>query len=103
VGDRLQFPLGERLLGEDRLGVTEQRLARVGQAGPASGALEQRHAGPALERRHLLGDCRLCVSQRLGRGRQRTQPGHLTKHPEVTKLKHKLSLERFRTDLDLTL
>ena len=93
AGDRLKLALGDRLLGDNRVGVTEQRLAGVGESDPAGRAIEQRHAGAALECRHLLGDRRLRVGECLGGGRERAEPGDLAEDLQVAQLKHKLSLE----------
>ena len=93
TGDRFQLSLGEGLLGEDRLGVAKQRVASVGEAHAAGGPFEQRHSRAALERRHLLGDGRLGVGERLGGGRQGAEAGDLAEDLQVPELEHKQSLE----------
>ena len=84
----------ERRLGglqprEDALGVADERLARRGQADPARVALEQRHAGFGLERGDLLGDRRLRVGERVGRGRERAAVGDLVEDLQPGHVKHK--------------
>ena len=92
-GDRLQLSLGEGLLGEDRLGVTKQRIAGIGETHATGGPFEQRHARTALERRHLLGDGGLRVGERLGGCRQGAEAGDLAEDLQVPQLEHKHSLE----------
>ena len=59
--------LGMLGLGQDRLGVDQERAAGVGQADAARMAHEQRRVDLALERADLLAERRLLDVQLLGR------------------------------------
>ena len=58
AGDGGEVGLGERRALEQRVGVLDERERRVGEPDAAAGALEQAHAGLALEHGELLGDGR---------------------------------------------
>jgi hypothetical protein len=68
AGDRVQLGLCRGEPREHHVGVVDQRPARVRQVDAAAGAVDERGAGAALERGDLLGDGRLRVGERLGRG-----------------------------------
>ena len=65
-GGRGEVGLGERRALEQRVGVPDEHQRGVGQPHAAAGALEQRHAGLALEHRELLRDGRRRELQRVG-------------------------------------
>src|SRR5213079_597089 len=68
VDHRADVGLGRVQPGDDRLGMAEDELARLGQVDRAwaAGALDQLGAGDLLEGRDLLADRRLGVAE-LGR------------------------------------
>ena len=69
------FRLGDA--PEDRVGVSEQQLARVGQPRTLAVAFDEHRARFALERRDLLADRRLRVRQRVGGRGERSVPREL--------------------------
>jgi hypothetical protein len=62
---------------EDALGVTGERHARVGEAHPPAGALQQRCSECSFEGRELLGDRAGGVAQRAGGSAHRAVPAQL--------------------------
>ena len=86
--DRRERRLGGVQAREDALGVAHERLPGGRQRDAARMALEQRHAGFALERGDLLGDRGLGVGQRLGGRRERAAVGDLLQNPQPTHAKH---------------
>ena len=92
AGDRLQLGLGLGQAGHDRLGVADDRLARLGEPHAARAALHERGAGLALERGDLLRDGGLRERQRLGRGGERAADRDLAEHPHAADVKHELNL-----------
>ena len=82
-GRRVQVGLGALELGEHRVGVGDERPAGIGQREPPSLALEQHHAGLALQRRELLGDGRRRERQRLGGRGDGAALGELAQDPEA--------------------
>ena len=63
---RGEVGLGERGALEQRVGVADEHERGIGQPDAAAGALEQPHAGLALEHRELLGDGRRRELERVG-------------------------------------
>jgi hypothetical protein len=86
--DRRQLVLGVLDAGQDRVGVGDQRRARLGEPDTARVALEQRGARLALQRRHLLADGGLREGQRLGRRGEGTPPGDLAQDVEPAYVEH---------------
>ena len=79
---------GRREAGDDRLGVAEQELTRLGQrdlAGP-SRALDELLADDPLEGRDLLADRRLRVAERDGGTTERRLTGDGLQRDQVAKL-----------------
>jgi hypothetical protein len=75
--------LGALQLGQDRVGVGDERPARVGQRQPPAVALQQDDAGLALQRGQLLGDGRRGERQRLGGGGDGLALGELAQDAEA--------------------
>ena len=73
------------------LGVLDEHQRRIGQPHPAAGALEQRHAGLALQHRELLGDRRGREAQRLGDRGDRPALVQLAQQPESAQVEHHIS------------
>ena len=92
AGDRAgrggEVGLGERGALEQRVGVLDERERRVGQAHAAAGALEQRHAGLALEHRQLLGDRRGRELQRVGDRGDRPAVVQLAQQADAAEVEH---------------
>ena len=88
AGDRLELGLGVGQAGEDRVGVLDERAARVGQAHAARVALDERRARLALQGGDLLGDRGLGVGQRVGGGGERTAGGDLAQHAHSADIEH---------------
>ena len=88
AGDGLELGLGVGQAREDRVGVLDQRAARVGQAHAARVALDERRAGLALEGGDLLGDRGLRVGQRVGGGGERPACGDLSQHAHSADVEH---------------
>ena len=82
--------LGLRELGplEQRLGVADEDERGVGQADPAAGALEQRHARLALEHRELLGDGGRRELQRVGDRGDRAARVQLVQQAQAAEIEH---------------
>ena len=74
---------------EQRLGVLDQHERRVGQAHAAAGALEQPHAGLALEHRELLRDGRRRELERVGDGGDRPALVQLAQQAEAVDVEHR--------------
>ena len=66
----------------------DQQLAGRRQAEPPGPPLDERRVGLGLERRDLLGDGRLRVRERLGRGRERPAVGDLPEDPQTVDVQH---------------
>src|SRR5256714_8984395 len=92
TGDRLELALGLLEPGERRLGVTDERLARLVQFGPVSRPVEKRHPDLPFQGGHLLAHRRLREIERLRRGRERALASHLAEHPESLQIEHKWTL-----------
>ena len=88
AGDGLELGLGVGEPREDDVGVLDQRAARVGQPDAARAALDEHHAGLALQGGDLLGDGRLRVVQRVGGGGERATCGDLAQHAHAANVKH---------------
>ena len=89
LGERRQRGLGGLEPAEDHVGVLDEDLARLGQHDPAGTALQQPHAGLALERGDLLRDRRGRVGEHVGGGRQRTAAGDLAEHAQAANVQHR--------------
>jgi hypothetical protein len=86
--DRVEVGRGRLDPGEDRVGVREQHLAGVGQldrTGPA-GADDELLSDDALERRDLLADRRLHVTEPGGGAPERALLGHRREGGQVPDL-----------------
>ena len=87
-GGRGQVRLGERGAVQQRVGVLDQHERGVGQADAAPGALEQLHAGLALEDGELLRDRRRRELERVGDGRDRPALAELAQEAEAAQVEH---------------
>ena len=74
---------------EQRVGVLDQHERGVGQPHAAAGALEQRHAGLALEHRELLGDGRRRELQRVGDRGDRAALVQLAQQAQAAEVEHR--------------
>jgi hypothetical protein len=83
-----QVGLGERGALQQRVGVLDERERRVGEAHPAPGALEQRHARLALEDRELLGDRGGRELQRICDRGDRAARGELAQQADAAEVEH---------------
>ena len=98
AGDRLELGLGLGEARHDRLGVADDRLARLGQAHAARVALHEGRAGLALERGDLLRHGGLGEGQRLGGGGEGAAHRDLAEHAHAADVEHQQNLYHpFRT------
>ena len=74
--------------GEDHVGVGHERAAGLGQVHAARAALDEHGARLALQSGDLLGDRRLCVGERLGRGGERAAQRDLAENPQPLDVEH---------------
>ena len=88
AGDGGEVGLGERRALEQRVGVLDERQRRVGEPHAAAGALEQPHAGLALEHGELLGDGRGRELERVGDGGDRAALVELAQQAESAEVEH---------------
>ena len=86
--DRGQLVLGVLDAGEDRVGVGDQRGARLGQPHTACVALQQGGPGLALQGSHLLADRGLGEREGLGRGGEGAAPRDLPEDLQAAYVKH---------------
>jgi hypothetical protein len=91
-GQRVELALRGGQPVEDRVGVADQHLARLGQPHAARGALDQARAGFGLERGDLAGDGGLGERERLGRGGEGAVRGDLAQDPEPSDVEHEQSV-----------
>ena len=91
-GDRLELGLGVGQPGEDRVGVLDERTARVGEPDAAGVALDEPGAGLAFERGDLLRDGGLGVGERIGGGGERAAGGDLAQDAHSADIEHKRTL-----------
>ena len=89
AGSRGQIGLGERGARQQRLGVVDQHERRVGQPHAATGALEQLHAGLALEHRELLRDGRRRELERVGDCSDRLSFVQLAQEAQAVDVEHR--------------
>ena len=80
--------LGGLELAQHRLRARDELRPRGREAAGAAGALEQLHAGLALERGELLGDGRRRVAERVGGGGDRAAAGELAQDAEAADVEH---------------
>ena len=92
AGDRLELRLRLGEAAEDRVGVADERAARVGEPDAAHAALDERRAGLALERGDLLRDGGLRERERVGGGGERAVLGDLPEDPHAAHVEHQRSL-----------
>jgi hypothetical protein len=74
---------------QHRVGVDDKTAARLRELNAAADALEQRHAGIALEGGELLGHGRGRVGERLGDGRHRPASRELPQEAQATDIEHR--------------
>ena len=79
----------ERRALQQRLGVVDQHERGVGQAHPSPRALQQRHAGLALEHRELLRDGRGRELKRVRDGGDRPAVVQLAQQAQSPELEHR--------------
>ncbi len=87
--DRRDFVLGRFELGEDAADVAGERGPRGGRTDAAASAIDQRHAGFALERLDRLRDRRLRVVERVGGGGEGAVRDDLFEDVQPLHVKHK--------------
>jgi hypothetical protein len=88
AGRRGEVGLGLRRALEQRVGVLDENERRVGQAHAPPGALEQAHAGLALEQRELLRDGRRRELQGVGDRRDGPAGVELAQQPQAPEIEH---------------
>jgi hypothetical protein len=88
AGGPREVGLGRLELGDDRVGVADEPAAGLRELHSAPDALDQPHAGVALERGELLGDRRRRVGERLGDGGDGAARGELAQQAQATDVEH---------------
>ena len=87
-GERVELALGGGQPVEDRVGVADQHLARLGEADAAGGALDEPGAGLGLERGDLARDRGLGEVERFGGGGEGAVRGDLAQDPQASDIEH---------------